>query len=249
MENKTVKKSVIDIEKWERAEAYYIFKNFEQPYTNLCTDIDITNFMRFIRENDYYFFAALLYYITKAANALSEFRCRLEGDTPVIWNRINANYTLMQDSGAMGNNYTEYTDDFKEFYCNVLKDLAQAKQSGKMINKMLPEGMSNSVVTITSIPWTKLSNFTQAMYKVGDAVPYIGVGRRYGQGERIMLPVAVQAHHAFADGFHVSHYFKLLEMMLSDPRKYSDESISYSVLLKESRPFILSEKEKPINPF
>lgn len=249
MNQKEPTKSEIDMNSWQRSEGYYIFKNFDVPYTNLCAEVDITNFMRFIRQNDYYFFAALLFYITKAANTVKEFRCRLEGDTPVIWDKISANYTLMQESGIMGNNYTYYSEDFKEFYKNALEDLNQAKKSGRMINKIQAEGLSNSVVTVTSIPWTKISNFSQAMYQVGDAVPYIGIGRRYGMGERFLLPVAVQAHHAFVDGFHLAHYFKLLEMMLSDPAKYADDTVPASTLLKESRPFILSEKEKPINLF
>lgn len=249
MELKEAEKSIIDMETWERQEAYYIFKAFDIPYTNLCTDIDITSFMRFIRENDYFFFAAILFFITKAANMIPEFRCRLEGDIPVIWNRIGANYTLMQQSGLMGNNYTDYTENFLEFYRNAVKDLDAAKKSGRMINKFLPEGKSNAVVTITSIPWTRLTNFSQAMFRVQDAVPYIGVGRRFGQGERIMLPIAVQAHHAFADGFHIAHYFKLLELMLSNPRKYLDDSISAHTMLEESRPFILTEKDRPVISF
>lgn len=246
MEIEKKEKSVVDLEKWDRTEAFYIFKSFEAPYVNLCSDIDITEFMRFIRGNDYYFFAALLFYITKAANVIEEFRYRLEGDTPVLWNQVSANYTLMQETGMMGNNYTDYCNDFNEFYNKVLEDIDMAKKSGKMINKMLPQELSNSVVTITSIPWLNLSNFSQAMFKVGDAVPYIGIGRRYGQGERIMLSIAVQTHHAFVDGYHIAHYIKLLEILMSSPLKYSDSSISYSELLKDSKPFILSEKEKPI---
>lgn len=249
MRQESIEKSVIDITNWNRADAYYIFKSFDVPYTNLCSDLDITNFMRFIRENDYYFFAALLYYMTKAANVVKEFRYRLEGDTPVVWNKIHANYTLMQENGVMGNSYTEYCDNFEVFYENALEDLNHGKKSGIIFNKTFPEGQSNAVVTITSIPWTKISNFTQAVYRVGDAVPYIGVGRRYGLGERLLLPIAVQAHHAFVDGFHMAHYFKLLELMLSDPKKYLDNTISYDFLLAESKPFILSEKEKPINSF
>lgn len=249
MEFKVAEKKVIDMGEWDRHEAFYIFKGFDIPYTNLCTELDITNFMRFIRENNYFFFAAMMYFITKAANIIKEFRCRLEDGTPVIWNRIGANYTLMQQNGIMGNNYTDYSEDFKEFYQNAVKDLEDAKKSGRMINKTLPKGKENSVVTITSIPWTKITNFSQAMFCVKDAVPYIGIGRRFGQGERIMLPVAVQAHHAFVDGFHIAHYFKLLELLLSFPSNYLDESISAGTLLEESRPFILSDRDKPIIPF
>ena len=240
----TLEKFIIDMKTWDRREAYYIFKTFDIPYTNLCSDIDITRFMKFIRTKDYRFYAALLFYITKAANIIKEFRCRLEGDTPVIWNQIGANYTLLQNSGVIGNNYTDFTDNLEEFYDNVMNDLEAAKKSGHMINKKLP---GNAVVTITSIPWTRLSNFSQAMFRTGDAVPYIGIGRRYGQDERIKLPLAVQAHHAFVDGFHIAHYFSLLETLLSDPERYTDGTVSYDQILKDTKPFILSDNEKAIN--
>lgn len=234
-------KQIINMKEWDRAEAFYIFKSFEAPYTNLCSDVDITNFMRFIRERDLHFYATLLFYMTKAANVIKEFRCRLEGDTPVIWDNIGVDYTLMQDSLVMGSNYTEFTDELTVFYQNVMKDIETAKRSGHMANNDVP----GNVVYITSIPWTRLSNFSQAMYKVGAAEPYIGVGRRYGEGERIKLPIAVQAHHAFADGFHIAHYFNLVELMFGEPERYMDKRVPYDELLKKSRPFILSEKEKP----
>lgn len=243
------KKTLIDIESWDRAENFYIFRDFDMPYTNICADIDITNFMKFIRTKDYSFFATLLYYITKSANIIKEFRYRLEDETPVIWNWISANYTLMRDNGIMGNSYTDYTESLEEFYYNVTIDLAESKKSNKMINKFRPEDEADSVITITSIPWTKLTSFSQAVYRIKNAVPYIGVGKRYGMGERIMLPVALQAHHAFVDGFHISHYFKLLEMMLSNPEKYKNMDIPTDILLKESKPFIYSEHDKPITIF
>lgn len=246
MEGNLSNKEIIDVTTWDRAEAFYIFKSFEIPYTNLCSDIDITHFMRFVRERDYQFFASLLFFIVKAGNIIKEFRCRMEGETPVIYHQIGANYTLMQETEMMGNSYTDYTNCFEEFYENVVKDLNTAKKSGHMINKSLPE---NAIITVTSIPWTRLTNFSQAMYRKDDAVPYIGIGRRYGQGERVLLPLAIQAHHAFVDGFHVAHFFNLLELMLSHPEKYLDEGIPYEDLLKESKPFILSEREKPINVF
>lgn len=246
MEQKKLEKEIIDMKNWKRAEAYYIFKTFDIPYTNLCSDIDITNFMRFIRMGDYHFYAAFLFYIVKAANIIKEFRCRLEKDTPIIWSQVGANYTLMQDMGVFGNNYTDFIDDFSEFYKNCLNDIETAKKSGHLINNNLPD---SAVVTITSIPWTRISNFSQAMYKVGDAIPYIGVGRRYGEGERIKISIAVQAHHAFVDGFHLSHYFLLLEKLFSEPEKYIDNHIPYERLLEETKPFILSEKEKPIYTF
>lgn len=241
MNSSDLMKTIIDLNTWDRQEPYYIFKTFEIPYTNLCTEIDITNFMTFIRKNNYHFYSSLLFYITKAANIIKEFRCRLEEDTPIIWNRIGANYTLMQNSGIVGNNYTDFVDDFNIFYPNVMEDLESAKKSGHMINK----SHNSTVITITSIPWTNLTNFSQAIYKVNEAVPYLGIGRRYGLNDRVKISIAVQAHHAFIDGFHISHYFKLLELLLSDPLKYSNSSVPYEELLAQSKPFILSEQEKP----
>lgn len=241
-----LEKEIINMETWDRAEGYHIFKTFDMPYTNICSDIDITAFMKHIRSNDYYFFAAFLFYVVKASNMIKEFRCRIEGDQPIIWNHIGANYTLMQDSQVMGNNYTDFIDDFDTFYRNTLADIEMAKHSGHMINKHYEP---TAAVTITSIPWLNLSGFMQTVYRVSDAVPYIGIGKRFGAGDRVRISLAVQSHHAFVDGFHVAHFFKLLEIMFSEPEKYGNADVPYQVLLEDSRPFILSEKEKPIVTF
>lgn len=241
-----MKKQVIDLEKWDRAEPFYVFKMFEVPYTNLCSDIDITNFMRFIRTNDYHFYASFLFYVLKTVNIIKEFRCRLEEDVPVIWDQVDGNYTMMQETGILGVGYAEFIDNFPVFYEAVTNDIDKNKKSGRMVNKILE---NDAIVHITSIPWTHITNFSQAMYKVSSATPYIGIGRRYGEGEKIKISLAVQAHHAFIDGFHLSQFYKLLELLLSSPEKYQDATVSYKELLKESKPFILSEKEKPIFTF
>lgn len=241
-------KEVIDLKSWNRATVFQNYKNGEMPYTNICTDIDITHFMQYIRTYNYQFYASLLFYVTKAANILESFRCRIEDGVPVRYDQIAAGYSLMTYEDIFGTACTEFQEDFSTFYENSLHDINAAKEGGEAARKL--NGQRLDVIYITSVPWVNLTSFYQAIPTSKPAMPFVGIGRRFGSGERVKISVNVQAHHSFVDGAHIAQFFKLLEIMLADPEAYTDDRISREELLIKSKPFVLSREESPVfQPF
>lgn len=234
-------KETIDLESWKRTPVFLSYRKCEMPYTNICSDVDITDFMHFVRTNNYQFYSSLLFYITKTANTIEEFRCRILDGKPVRWNSIAAGYSLMTYEDIFGTACTDYSEDFQTFYEQSLSDINTAKQGGKAGRQL--DGKRLDVIYITSIPWTNLTSFSQAITKSGLAMPFVGIGRRFNSEERVKISINVQAHHAFVDGFHIAQFFKLLEMMLADPERYSNDQISREELLNKSKPLVLSMEE------
>lgn len=237
-------KEIIDLESWQRASVFHSYKNGEMPYTNICTDVDITEFMRYIRTYNYQFYASLLFYVTKASNIIESFRCRIEDGVPVRWDKIAAGYSLMTYEDIFGTACTEFSEDFKTFYENALSDINVAKEGGDASHKL--NGKRLDVIYITSVPWVNLTSFYQAIPSSKQAMPFIGIGRRFGSGDRVKISINVQAHHSFVDGYHIAQFFKLLEIMFASPESYIDDQISRDELLQKSKPFILSKEENPI---
>lgn len=237
-------KEIIKLEGWQRAHVFQSYKKCEMPYTNICTNVDITEFMRFIRTNNYQFYSSLLFYITKAANYIEEFRCRIDEGAPVRWDQIAAGYSLMTYDDIFGTACTEFCEDFQDFYNQSIADINIAKEGGVGSRKL--DGKRLDVIYITSVPWVNLTSFSQAITRSDQAMPFVGIGRRFGYGERVKISINVQAHHAFVDGFHIAHFFKLLELMFADPESYSTSRISREELITRSKPFVLSKEEDPV---
>ncbi|MCS4524630.1 CatA-like O-acetyltransferase [Clostridium botulinum] len=45
----------IDIENWKRKNHYNYFKQLDYPHFNICGNLDITNFYRYIKKINYHF--------------------------------------------------------------------------------------------------------------------------------------------------------------------------------------------------
>jgi chloramphenicol O-acetyltransferase type A len=52
--------------------------------------------------------------------------------------------------------------------------------------------------------------------------PMFTLGKYYTQGDKVLLPLAVQVHHAVCDGFHVARLINELQEMSDDLSHYSE---------------------------
>jgi chloramphenicol O-acetyltransferase type A len=52
--------------------------------------------------------------------------------------------------------------------------------------------------------------------------PMFTLGKYDKQGEKVLLPLAVQVHHAVCDGFHVARLINELQELCDDISQYSE---------------------------
>lgn len=89
----------IDLATWNRAMHCQIFRNSVQPQYCVTFELDITNFLRRIKERGYSFTFSFVFAVTKCANEIEEFRCRFWEGKPVIYDKINTSFTYL-DNGS-----------------------------------------------------------------------------------------------------------------------------------------------------
>jgi hypothetical protein len=53
----------VDLEKWPRKAIFELYRNFEYPQINVCTDIDVTVALRYLREQSLSKFKTILWAI------------------------------------------------------------------------------------------------------------------------------------------------------------------------------------------
>ena len=70
---------------------------------------------------------------------------------------------------------------------------------------------------LSTFPWASFTHVTHAMpgASSGDSVPRIVWGKYHKVSDKVMMPLAVQAHHAVVDGSDLGHYYKRIQLLLN----------------------------------
>ena len=208
---------LIDIENWKRKDHYNFFRQVDYPHFNICGNIDITKFYKYIKENELPFFISILYASTKTANSIKEFKLRIRGDKVIEHETVNPSFTIITDEEVFSFCRSNYTDNFNEFKTNTLKEIEKVKNNISIED----EPGQDDLLYITSIPWVSFTNITHPIQmNPVDSIPRIAWGKYFEEGGNIKLPISVDVHHALVDGVHIGQYFNIIQEILDNPAKY-----------------------------
>ena len=71
--------------------------------------------------------------------------------------------------------------------------------------------------TVSMLPWATFEGFNLNLQKGYDYLkPIFTMGKYYRKKERILLPLAIQVHHAVCDGFHVCRFINELQALINN---------------------------------
>lgn len=207
----------IDIENWKRKDHYNYFKQLDYPHFNICGNVDITNFYKYVKGNNIPFFISVLYTSTKTANSIKEFKYRIRGNNVIEHETVNPSFTVMTEGEVFSFCTSNFVDDFTMFKYNTLNQIEKVKNNISIED----EPGRDDLLYITSIPWISFTNITHPIQmKPVDSIPRISWGKYFEEGGKIKLPLSVQAHHALVDGIHVGQFFNSFQEILDNPTKY-----------------------------
>lgn len=196
-----------------RQKHFEFFKTMNHPHFNICANVDVTNFVRLMNEHKLRFTYSVVYAVAKAAKEIKEFRWRIidgelyecESVTPSF-----TTYTEVADVFSFCD--VAYTEDYHTFVSR-----AEAKATAMSKNPSFEDAEHHDYLFLSSIPWVSFTMFQHAMpFHPTDSVPRITWGKYFKDGDKIKMPVSVQAHHAVVDGRHVGLYFQTLERIFRD---------------------------------
>lgn len=207
----------IDIENWKRKDHFNYFKQLNYPHFNICGNLDITSFYKYIKENKIPFFISVLYVSTKAANSIKEFKFRIKEDNVIEHETVSPSFTVMTEGEVFSFCTSNFIDDFKKFKNNTLNQIEKVKNNISIED----EPGRDDLLYITSIPWISFTNITHPIQmNPVDSIPRISWGKYFEEGGKIKLPLSVQAHHALVDGIHVGQFFNTFQEILDNPVNY-----------------------------
>lgn len=208
----------LDLETWPRRDLFEFFRGYQNPYFNICTQLDVTRLIGVLRDRPGVSVSlAYHYFALRIANEIEPFRYRLEGDDSVIIHEvINGGTTVMLPNETFTYAYFDYHEDFQQFIA----------EAGEAIDRVRVEGslkptMRYDLIYFTTLPWVSFTSFAHARTPGrGESIPRIAFGKFLRDGDRVHLPISVEVHHALMDGLHVGRFFMSLEAALAKPDSY-----------------------------
>ena len=131
-----------------------------------------------------------------------------EQGRPGIWNYVSPVYAVFHDEDkTFSALYSEYTDDKDVLYRRIAGNMDRHRNSRGLFPESIPLNSFNT----SCLPWIDFTGFSLHLYGDSYLLPIITWGKYFQQGERTLLPLSVQIHHAAADGYHVSLFFEKLQ--------------------------------------
>lgn len=207
----------IDIENWKRKDHYNYFRQLDYPHFNICGNLDISNYYKYIKKNELPFFISILYAATKTANEIKEFRFRIIDDKVIEHETVNSSFTVMTEEEVFSFCTSNFIDKFTEFNTNTQKQIEKVKNNVSIQD----EPGRDDLLYITSIPWVSFTNITHPIQmNPVDSIPRISWGKYFEENSKIKLPMSVQVHHALVDGIHIGQYYNIIQEILDHPVNY-----------------------------
>lgn len=105
----------IEVDSWGRKELFQHYKDYDNPFFNLCVRVDIARFYRMIKQRKFPFSLSLLYLCLRVANNQKCFRYRIRNDEVVLLDRVNAAMTILRDEDYFDFCYFQYTESYFDF--------------------------------------------------------------------------------------------------------------------------------------
>ena len=183
----------------------------------MTLQLDVTEFRRALPDARRKTYPAQIWAIATVVNRHDEFRMAVDDlGRPAVWETVHPAFTVFNpERETFAAVWTPYDPDFSPFHERVV-DLLREHRSA---TSMFPQGdLPEDVFDISSLPWMHFTGFNLDIVEGHrHYLPIVTLGRFDERDGRTHMPIAVQIHHAVADGFHVARLARELQDLLSRP--------------------------------
>jgi chloramphenicol O-acetyltransferase type A len=204
----------LDLDTWPRRSHFDFYRAFDQPFFNLCAEVDVTALAERCREEGGpSFFVASLYLSLLAVNDVEAFHYRLRGDRVLVHDVVHGGSTVLRPDETFAFAYFDFAPDFARFAAAAERTLEAVRQGPAGLDARTER---DDLVHYSVLPWVSFTSFAHArLRRSEDSVPKIVFGKHREAGGRRRMPVSVEVHHALVDGLHVGRFFERFESHLA----------------------------------
>lgn len=201
----------IDVHTWERKTHYEIYRQFANARYDITLELDVTNLVKYVKENHLSFTLTMIHTIAKCANEIDEFRMRIENDEPVIYDKIDLSFTYLNKEANLMKNVVAEND------ANVFAFNRKAKAAIEKQNVYFTGPLGNGIYQFSSIPWISYTHISHTFSgNKNYAVPVFDFGKFHEKNGRLVMPFSIEVHHSFVDGYHIGVLVEKLQKTLDE---------------------------------
>ncbi|MFB9242829.1 hypothetical protein IV454_20870 [Massilia antarctica] len=190
-----------------RRDRYEVFRQFDNPLLNISLTLELPDFRPFCKQRELPPFHFFLYCVLSAVETVDNFMYRVyEGEVIKIDDFIGSFTVINEDNNL---NFARFTRsaDLREFIARSVRAGREAKASRALINTSadLTPRQARDNIYITCMPWLDMRAIEHPIFCHRSAdIPSLAWGKFSAPaGESMTVPLSVQAHHGFVDGYHV----------------------------------------------
>lgn len=212
----------IDIETWSRAGQYKLFRTYDRPQFATTARLDATALMTRAKPAGVSPYRAFIHTIGAGVHAVPALRTRFMpdaagGEKVFEFDEVALSATVPRPGDTFGYAYIPYIADWARFdeSCRAIID-ATAKGSDLGANT----GQRADLAYLSCLPWLDFTALDNALPGPDDCIPRFSWGKLVeNSGGSWSCAVAVQVHHALADGLQVGQFFEAAQANLD---RFSD---------------------------
>ncbi len=210
--------NIIDMNTWNRKDCFNHFFNNAKCTYSITVNIDITNLYSYLKVNKLRLYPTFTWIVSKAINKHEEFKMAFDNEGRLgFFDEIGPSYSVLDDETKVMNNlYTAFNNVFSSFYKGMENDLNNFKKDASFTTQF-----QNNFFIVSCLPWFNYTSFN--VNNEGSSsflFPMVTWGKFFEEGNKILMPVTIQVHHAVADGYHCSLFFSDLKEISSNPSQY-----------------------------
>ena len=204
--------TIIDTEKWDRKEYFDEFRNKLCPLNTVTLELDITGFVRFVRENHLSFTLALTYLSVQCAQEIEAFRYRMLDGRVVLYDSLKTRFAYLAPGSRYFRTIEAPLQNTFEAYVQSAKTAMQKQKTAFPVSKGY-----GYIQTCPApfLPYTSISHTITG--GEDDFVPLIGWGKFSERDGKIILPYTIRTHHSFIDGADHAAFLQMLNQNLQTP--------------------------------
>ena len=208
----------LDITTWARRDLFEFFRDYTNPYFNICTRLDVTRLLEILRAHPETSISLTYHYFAlRAANEIEPFRYRLKDGKVFVHDVIHGGTIVLLPNESFNFAYFNYQEDFAKF----IVEAERATKAAQRSDATFSPSPSEDRIHFSVLPWVSFTSFAHARNKGrADSVPKIAFGKFTRENDRTLLPISVEVHHALMDGLHVGRFLTRLEEALLEPEPY-----------------------------
>lgn len=210
----------LDIQSWPRGQMFYYFTQMAPTGYSLTAHVNVTVMRNTLKTHITKFFPAYLWLVTKMLNKQVEFKVAVKNDGLGYWDSLTPLYaTVHDDDKTFSLMWTEYCGDFYEFYERYLNNQKLYNDNHGILSQA--QQPPPNAYTVSCLPWIEFQHFAVHSYENKPYYfPSIEAGKFIQQGNSLIMPLSITAHHPTTDGWHIKCFLEELQKSMDCPEAW-----------------------------